>query len=108
MQTLNISEEGFIKLMRIKTIRSRDNSRADTFDHILRVYEEYINEKKANQKKERGINPIPAKHAPGSATQPAIIDAENLQNKRYADSKRSIVQSIRNLKTEYPPEENKE
>jgi hypothetical protein len=120
MQTLNISEEGFIKLMRIKTIRSQDKSRADTFDHILRVYEEYINEKKANQKKERGINPIPAKHAPGSVTSPItghiiagnvsspIIDVDKLQNKAYMDSKRSIAQTIRNLKTTYPPEENKE
>ena len=99
MQTLNISEEGFIKLMRIKTIRSQDKSRADTFDHILRVYEEYINEKKANQKKERGINPIPAKHAPGSASQPAIINSEELQNKAYMDSKRSIAERIRKGET---------
>jgi len=97
MRTLNVSEDGFIKLMRIKSDRPQDTSRADTFDYILRVYEESY-----------GTDPIPAKHAPGSVTQPAIINADELQNKRYMDSKRSIAQSIRNLKTTYPPEENKE
>jgi len=97
MRTLNVSEDGFIKLMRIKSDRLQDTSRADTFDYILRVYEESY-----------GTDPIPAKHAPGSVTQPAIINADELQNKAYMDSKRSIAQTIRNLKTTYPPEENKE
>jgi hypothetical protein len=94
-KVIRVYPEGLKKLDKINSERPQDMSRADTFEYILRVYEEYINEKKANQKKERGINPIPAKHAPGSATQPAIIDAENLQNKRYADSKRSIAERIR-------------
>jgi len=98
MQTLNISEEGFIKLMRIKTIRSQDKSRADTFDHILRVYEEYINEKKANQKKERGINPITGHIIAGNVSSP-IIDVDKLQNKAYMDSKRSIAERIRKGET---------
>ena len=46
--------------------------------------------------------------AAGSVSQPAIINSEELQNKAYMDSKRSIAQTIRNLKTEYPPEETKE
>ena len=84
MRTLNVSEDGFIKLMRIKSDRPQDASRADTFDYVLRVYEESY-----------GTDPIPAKHAPGSVSQPAIINSEELQNKAYMDSKRSIADRIR-------------
>ena len=96
MRTLNVSEDGFIKLMRIKSDRPQDTSRADTFDYILRVYEESY-----------GTDPIPAKHAPGSVTSSItghiiagnvsspIIDVDKLQNKAYMDSKRSIADRIR-------------
>ena len=40
MRTLNITEDAFIKLMRIKARRGQDKSRAETFDHILYIYEE--------------------------------------------------------------------
>ena len=89
MRTLNVSEEGYNKLLKIKADRPQDGGRADTFDYILRVYEE------SPLRIERGINPIPAKHAPGSVSQPAIINSEELQNKAYMDSKRSIADRIR-------------
>jgi hypothetical protein len=40
MRTINISEEGFLKFMAIKKSRPQDTSRAQTFDHIIYIYEE--------------------------------------------------------------------
>jgi hypothetical protein len=40
MKTLNITEDAFIKLTRIREARPQDKSRAATFDHILYIYEE--------------------------------------------------------------------
>ena len=39
MKTLNISEDAFIKLLRIREKRKQDRSRAETFDYILKVFE---------------------------------------------------------------------
>jgi hypothetical protein len=61
MRTLNINDESFEKLMAIKNARPQDSSRAQTFDYILRVFEE---------------SPLRIK-APGSAS--PIIDADNLR-----------------------------
>lgn len=88
-KVIRVYNKGLKKLDRINSERPQDMSRADTFEYILRVYEE------SPARIERGITPIPAKHAPGSVTQPAIIDADTLQNKAYMDSKRSIAERIR-------------
>lgn len=40
MRTLNINDQSFEKLMAIKKDRPQDASRAQTFDYILRVFEE--------------------------------------------------------------------
>ena len=114
MSVINITEDQMERFVKICTARPQDTKQRDTFEYLLRL------EKEFGVRNERGINPIPAKHAPGSVTSPItghiiagnvsspIIDVDKLQNKAYMDSKRSIAQSIRNLKTEYPPEENKE
>ena len=102
MSVINITEDQMERFVKICTKRPQDTKQRDTFEYLLRLDHEF------GIRNERGINPIPAKHAPGSVTQPAIINADELQNKAYMDSKRSIAQTIRNLKTTYPPEENKE
>ena len=89
MSVINITEDQMERFVKICGKRPQDTKQRDTFEYLLRLDHEF------GIRNERGINPIPAKHAPGSATQPAIIDAENLQNKRYADSKRSIAERIR-------------
>jgi len=89
MSVINITEDQMERFVTICSKRPQDTKQRDTFEYLLRL------EKEFGVRNERGINPILAKHAPGSATQPAIIDAENLQNKRYADSKRSIAERIR-------------
>ena len=89
MSVINITEDQMERFVKICSKRPQDTKQRDTFEYLLRLDHEF------GIRNERGINPIPAKHAPGSATQPAIIDAENLQNKRYADSKRSIAERIR-------------
>ena len=102
MSVINITEDQMERFVKICTKRPQDTKQRDTFEYLLRLDHEF------GIRNERGINPIPAKHAPGSVSQPAIINSEELQNKAYMDSKRSIAQTIRNLKTEYPPEETKE
>jgi len=55
--TVSISKESFEKLKKIKLSRPQDNTNAETFDYILRVFEE------SPLRVERGMNPIPAKYA---------------------------------------------
>ena len=40
MRTINISEEAFEKFCRIKNERKQDKTRAETFDHLIYLYEE--------------------------------------------------------------------
>ena len=71
MKTLNISEGAFIKLLSIRENRKQDKSRAETFDYILRVFEESplrITERN---------HPLQKPRTPGSAS--PIIDADNLR-----------------------------
>jgi len=60
-KVIRVYNEGLKKLDRINSERPQDNSRADTFDYILRVFEE---------------SPLRVKTA-GSAS--PIIDADNLR-----------------------------
>jgi hypothetical protein len=39
MRTLNVSEQGYEKLLKIQKMRPQDKSRAETFDHIIKIYE---------------------------------------------------------------------
>lgn len=78
MRTLNISEEGFLKFMNVHTSRVQDTSRAQTFDHILIMYEgytKYWNEK--GKEREKGIVHT-RRIIAGNASSP-IIDADQLQ-----------------------------
>jgi hypothetical protein len=114
MSVINITEDQMERFVSICGKRPQDTKQRDTFEYLLQLDKEF------GVRNERGINPIPAKHTPGSATSPItghiiagnvsspMIDADKLQNKSYMDSKRSIAQTIRNLKTTYPPEETKE
>ena len=71
MKTLNISEGAFIKLLSIRENRKQDKSRAETFDYILRVFEESplrITERN---------HPLQKPRTPGGAS--PIIDAEKEQ-----------------------------
>ena len=72
MRTLNISEEGFLKFMKVHKSREQDTSRAQTFDHIMYIYEEQ------QHKPEKGIV-HPRRIIAGNVASP-IIDADKLQN----------------------------
>ena len=89
MSVINITEDQMERFVKICSKRPQDTKQRDTFEYLLRLDHEF------GTRNERGINPIPAKHAPGSVTQPAIINADELQNKAYMDSKRSIADRIR-------------
>lgn len=71
MRTLNINDESFEKLMAIKNGRPQDSSRAQTFDYILRVFEE--SPLRITEKNHLLQKPT----TPGSAS--PIIDADNLR-----------------------------
>ena len=101
MSVINITEDQMERFVKICSKRPQDTKQRDTFEYLLRLDAEF------GKGKERGINPIPAKHAPGSVTSPItghiiagnvsspIIDVDKLQNKAYMDSKRSIAERIR-------------
>ena len=89
MSVINITEDQMERFVKIFSKRPQDTKQRDTFEYLLRLDAEF------GKGKERGTDPIPAKHAPGSVTQPAIINADELQNKAYMDSKRSIADRIR-------------
>ena len=89
MSVINITEDQMERFVKICSKRPQDTKQRDTFEYLLRLDHEF------GIRNERGINPIPAKHAPGSVSQPAIINSEELQNKAYMDSKRSIAERIR-------------
>jgi hypothetical protein len=73
MRTLNINDESFEKLMAIKNARPQDSSRAQTFDYILRVFEESPLRIEICKEITRPRNIIA-----GNASSP-IIDADNLR-----------------------------
>jgi len=73
MRTINISEEGFLKFMKIHATREQDSSRAQTFDHIMYVYEE-----QQFKPKKIIVQGEPMHIIAGNASSP-IIDADQLQ-----------------------------
>ena len=40
MRTLNVSEVGYSKFLNIRKSRPQDHSAAETFDHIVKYFEE--------------------------------------------------------------------
>jgi len=79
-KVIRVYNEGLKKLDRINSERPQDMSRADTFEYVMRVFEE------SPLRIERGMNPIPAKYAKGSVTSP-IIDADDI----VKDTQREIA-----------------
>jgi len=77
-KVIRVYNEGLKKLDRINSERPQDMSRADTFEYVMRVFEE------SPLRIERGMNPIPAKYAKGSVTSP-IIDADDMSTLAIAE-----------------------
>jgi hypothetical protein len=86
-KVIRVYNEGLKKLDRINSERQQDMSRADTFDYILRVFEESLTK--------------PRNAIAGNASSP-IIDADNLRvvtpstlaEKLYADKLRKDAQDL--------------
>jgi hypothetical protein len=104
--TVSVNKEAFEKLKAIKLNRPQDITNADTFDYILRVFEESplrITEKN---------HPLQRNAIAGNVTSP-IIDADNprivtpstLADKLTRDALKTTSNAIRKA---YPSEESKE
>ena len=89
MRTINVNEEGFLKLLAIKKTRPQDASRAATFDHILYIYEESL----FKPEHERGIIPQTLKERLKVVNAP-IIDAEK---PRSAEELRKLAPTRNNM-----------
>jgi len=75
MSVINITEDQMERFVKICGKRPQDTKQRDTFEYLLRLDHEF------GIRNERGINPIPAKHAPGGVTSP-IIGADKLVVKK--------------------------
>jgi len=102
-KVIRVYPDGLKKLDRINSERPQDMSRADTFDYILRVFEESPLRVKTAGSASPIIDadnlrivtsPITGHIIAGNVSSP-IMDVDKLQNKAYMDSKRSIAERIR-------------
>ena len=103
MSVINITEDQMERFVTICSKRPQDMSRADTFDYILRVFEESPLRVKTAGSASPIIDadnlrivtsPITGHIIAGNVSSP-IMDVDKLQNKAYMDSKRSIAERIR-------------
>jgi hypothetical protein len=101
MSVINITEDQMKRFQTICKKRPQDAKQRDTFEYLLRLDTEF------GIRNERGINPIPAKHAPGGITSPIldgnlrIVTPTTLAEKMTKGALKKTSEAIGKA---YPPE----